>query len=262
MNVAVPAPHVGWIFAATLTLWIVLSAVLPALPQPQSYHSFADARPFAGIPNFWNVVSNAAFLLVGVLGLREVLVHAGRFLERSEIWPYASFFGATVLVALGSTYYHLAPDDARLVWDRLPIGLATAALPIAVLSDRAGAKVALPLLLPALIAGALSVLYWRMSALRGHENLVPYLLLQLFSLGAVIGLALQPGRYTRVGDWWTVIGIYVVARLAEVFDRVIYAAGGILSGHTFKHLVAALAAVWVLRMIRLRQPVAAAIGSS
>jgi hypothetical protein len=48
-----------------------------------------------------------------------------------------------------------------------------------------------------------------------------------------------------------------VARLAEVFDAAIYAGGQLLSGHTLKHFVAALAAFWVLRMIRLRRPVAA-----
>jgi hypothetical protein len=58
-----------------------------------------------------------------------------------------------------------------------------------------------------------------------------------------------------VADLWVVIALYVAARLAEVFDRAIYALGGMLSGHTLKHLLAALAAVWVLRMIRLRQPV-------
>jgi hypothetical protein len=31
--------------------------LLPALPQDQSYHLFADCRAIAGIPNFWNVVS-------------------------------------------------------------------------------------------------------------------------------------------------------------------------------------------------------------
>jgi hypothetical protein len=256
------ARHAGWIFAATLLLWVVGCVLLPPVPQPQSYHAFADTRAFFGIANFWNVVSNAAILLAGLLGLREVLGHRERFVTPAEIWPYAAFFAATALVALGSTYYHLAPGDARLLWDRLPIALATAALPIALLSDHAGPKVALPLLLPALLAGAISAFYWRMSALQGQDNLVPYLLLQLLALGAVVLLAARPGRYTRVGDWWTVIGIYVVARLAEVLDAAIYAAGALVSGHTLKHVIAALAAFWVLRMIRLRRPVPAPVPGS
>ncbi len=243
--------------AGVLALWVTASAILPALPQPQSYHAFADARIIVGIPNFWNVVSNAAILLVGLLGLRQVCLRPRCFIAQDEVWPYACFFGATALAALGSTYYHLAPDDARLLWDRLPIALATAALPIAVLSDRYGPNTALPLLLPALIAAAGSAIYWRASALHGHENLVPYLLLQLLAVGAIVLLARLPGRYTRVTDLWGMIGLYGVARVAEVFDRPIFAAGGIVSGHTLKHLAAALAAAWVLRMIRLREPVVA-----
>jgi hypothetical protein len=257
MSADAVARRAGLIFAATLLFWIVACLLLPPLPQPQSYHAFADARAFAGIANFWNVASNVAILLAGLLGLGGVLRRPERFVTRSEIWPYVCFFAATTLVALGSTYYHLAPDNARLLWDRLPIALATAVLPIALLSDHAGPKVALPLVLPALLAGALSAIYWRVSAVHGHENLVPYLLLQLLAVGAVVLLASRPGRYTRTADWWSVIGLYVVARLAEVFDAAIYAAGRILSGHTLKHLVAALAAFWVLRMIRLRRAVPA-----
>ena len=245
----------GWVFAGVLLVWVLGCALLPRVPQPQSYHAFADARTIAGIANFWNVVSNAAILLAGALGLQELLAHSQRFLRRDESWPYAAFFGATVLVALGSTYYHLAPDDTRLLWDRLPIALATAALAIAVWSDHSGSRAVVRLLWPALLAGALSVIYWRTSARHGHDDLVPYLLLQLLAIGAIVLLARLPGRYSRVSDLWIVIGLYVGARLAEVFDRALYAVGGILSGHTLKHLLAALAAVWVLRMIRLRQPV-------
>ena len=249
--------HPGWVFAGALLVWVVGTALLPALPQPQSYHAFADARTIAGVANFWNVASNAPILLVGLLGLREVLAYPQRFVTRDEIRPYAAFFGATALVAFGSTYYHLAPSDARLLWDRLPIAIATTALAIAVWSDHSGSKTILRLLVPALMAGAASVIYWRVSALHGHENLVPYVLLQLLAVGAIVWLACLPGRYTRVRDLWAVIGLYGVARLAEVFDRPIFSVGEILSGHSLKHLMAALAAFWVLRMIRLRHAVAA-----
>lgn len=241
------------VFAGAVLAGVLAAALLPAIPQPQAYHAFADARALLGIPNFWNVVSNAAILVVGLAGLLQLLRHSATFAVRSEIWPYASFFGATTLAAVGSTYYHLAPDDARLLWDRLPIALATAALPIAALSDHAGSKAALPLLIPALLAGAASVIYWRVTAFLGHDNLVPYLLLQLLALAAIALLARLPGRYTRMGDLWLVIGFYAMARLVEVLDRAIYALGGLLSGHTLKHLLAALAAFWVLRMIRLRR---------
>src|SRR5215469_11665902 len=44
-------------------------ALLPKIPQDQAYHQFADQRTLLGIPNFWNVVSNIPFLVVGAVGL-------------------------------------------------------------------------------------------------------------------------------------------------------------------------------------------------
>jgi hypothetical protein len=43
---------------------------LPPIPQDQAYHQLADQRAIFGIPNFWNVVSNLPFLLIGAAGLR------------------------------------------------------------------------------------------------------------------------------------------------------------------------------------------------
>jgi hypothetical protein len=249
-------------FTIALLAWLVASLLLPAIPQPQWYHAFADAREFLGIANFWNVASNAPIGVAGAIGLNDVLTRRGLFLERAEASGYACFFAAMIGVTLGSAYYHLAPDDARLLWDRLPIGMATAVLPIAVLSDHLGARVARPLLIPALVAGAASAIYWALSEQAGHGNLVPYLSLQLLSIGAVALLARRPGRYTRARDLWVVIGFYALARVAEVFDSAIYRAGEFLSGHSVKHLLAALAAAWVLRMIRLRTPVVTTAAAS
>jgi hypothetical protein len=241
-------------FAGALLACVIASALLPAIPQPQWYHEFADTRRFLGIANFWNVVSNAPIGIVGLLGMIVVRSRPGTFTERAEAWGYACFFAATALASIGSAYYHLAPDDARLLWDRLPIGLATSVLPVALVSDQFGARVARPLIVPALGAGAVSAIYWRLSELAGEGNVVPYLLLQLLAVAAILALAARPGRYTRGRDLWVVIGLYALARVAEVFDALIYEAGKILSGHSVKHLLAALAAAWVLRMIRLRTP--------
>src|ERR1700746_1848008 len=59
---------------ALLVLMVMSLAVLlllPPIPQDQSYHQFADQRTLLGIPNFWNVVSNLPFLVVGAAGLRR-----------------------------------------------------------------------------------------------------------------------------------------------------------------------------------------------
>jgi hypothetical protein len=63
--------------------------LLPPIAQDPAYHRLADSRPWLGIPNALNVVSNAAFLLVGALGLAFVMsAAAGRaFREPGEQWP-------------------------------------------------------------------------------------------------------------------------------------------------------------------------------
>ena len=45
--------------------------LLPPIAQDQSYHQFADQRTLLGMPNFWNVISNVPFIVVGATGLRQ-----------------------------------------------------------------------------------------------------------------------------------------------------------------------------------------------
>lgn len=43
--------------------------LLDPIPQDPAYHRFTDTREFFGIPNFWNVVSNLPFLVVGIASI-------------------------------------------------------------------------------------------------------------------------------------------------------------------------------------------------
>src|SRR5262249_56188652 len=99
---------------------------LPRIPQPQSYHAFADDRTMLGVPNFLNVASNLPFFVVGVLGLGLLLRHdavrpGGPILDRAERWPLLVLFAGVLLTGFGSSYYHLSPTTDRLAWDRLPM---------------------------------------------------------------------------------------------------------------------------------------------
>jgi hypothetical protein len=40
---------------------------------------------------------------------------------QGELWGWTCFYIGVAAVAFGSSYYHLKPNDARLVWDRLPV---------------------------------------------------------------------------------------------------------------------------------------------
>lgn len=230
-------------------------ALAPPVPEPAMYRSFIDERELAGIPFFWNVVSNLPLLAAGAWGLYVVArADARAFVDPAEKWGYAVCFAAVGFAGIGSTYFHLAPDADRLMWDRLPIALGFMALLAGVIGDRLGAQASLRALAPLLVAGAMSVFYWRWSMLRGTENIVPYAIAQYGALAAIMMHGALRSRYTRRFDLFVVAGIYAAAKIAEILDRPIYALGGILSGHTLKHVLAAVAVGWLVRMLQLRCP--------
>jgi hypothetical protein len=239
----------------------ILTVRLPPIPQPASYHQFADQRRWLGIPNFENVASNLAFGLVGLWGLwfllrsnPEKLKQA--FIDPRERWPYIVAFFGLLLTGLGSAYYHLVPTDARLVWDRLPMTVVFGSLVAVVIAERISVEAGIRML-PFLVAIAGgSVLQWYRDELHGHGDLRAYAAVQLYSaLILPIALLLKP-RYSRSSDFAVVFGFYLFAKIFETADRFIFAHGHVVSGHTLKHLAAAAAGYWILRMLRRRKPLA------
>src|SRR5271170_5587603 len=92
-------------------------AVLPPIAQDPGYHAFRDQRTVCGVPNFWNVISNVPFFIVALYGIKNLRLRAA-FIELWERIAYCALLLGTALAGLGSTYYHLRPNDARLFWDR------------------------------------------------------------------------------------------------------------------------------------------------
>ena len=128
----------------------------------------------------------------------------------------------------------------------------------ATLNERVSVKVGSCGLAPLLILGVASVLYWSVTQANGHGDLRPYVLAQFGSLAVLLLLvALFPPRYTRGSDLIVSLGIYALAKAFEAADRPIFNFGGIVSGHTLKHIAAAVSAYWILRMLRLRRPILA-----
>jgi len=251
LTLAARDPRV-WLFGL-IALFVAAAVLAPPLTTPDAFRTLADTRGLLGIPNFADVASNVALLLAGAWGLFSL--RRAAFADPAERWPYAATFLMVALTAPGSVYYHLAPDDARLVWDRLPISMGFMALLCAVLAERVGVKAGVRLLLPLMLAGAVSVLYWRWSVLQGAENLLPYAAVQFGALAAIVlAVLLFPARYTRGADFFVAFGLYALAKVAEGLDAEIYALGHLVSGHTLKHLLAAAAVAWLVRMLHLRQP--------
>ncbi|MBI4735646.1 MAG: alkaline phytoceramidase [candidate division NC10 bacterium] len=232
---------------------------LPPIPQSQDYHRFADQRAFLGIPNFLNVISNAAFLLVGAMGLSFLWRRRGSgpessFAEGSEQWPYVIFFLGVALTGLGSGYYHLAPDNARLVWDRAPMSVAFMSILAALATERISVKAGRLSLFPLVAAGIGSVWYWRLTELGGRGDLRPYIIVQFYPTVAIpLIMLLFPSRYSRSADLLGAGATYGVAKAFEAADAQVFAVGRIASGHTLKHITAALATYLILRMLWRRR---------
>ncbi|MCU0668285.1 MAG: alkaline phytoceramidase [Myxococcota bacterium] len=206
-----------------------------------------------GIANALDVASNAGFLLAGLAGLWIALRPATCFEYAYERAPYAVFFAGVLLTALGSAWYHLAPDNERLFWDRLPMTIAFMALVTAQVGDRIDPRAGPTLLAPMLAIGFASVVYWRATERAGIGNVVPYGVLQAYAVVILLLIALWlPSRYTRGGDVYAVFGAYVVAKIAEVLDAPLYEMGHVVSGHTLKHLAAAVGGALVCRMLLRR----------
>ncbi len=236
-------------------------------PQDPTYHLMADERLLFGVPNCLNVLSNLPFALVGMLGLRTIFRReagsATSFRDPWERWPYAALFGGIALTTLGSSYYHLSPDNARLVWDRLPMTLGFMGLLTALLGERVRLRVGRLLFGPLLLVGASSVAHWYWSELHGQGDLRFYYLVQYGSLLLVLVLLLlYPARYPGTGYVLVALGAYAGAKWLEAADHRIFALGQMVSGHTLKHLAAAGAVACLVGMLRVRLRRGAASGVS
>lgn len=242
-----------------LVLLIIFVAFLfvPRIPQPPSYHDFADHHSWLGVPNFGNVVSNLPFAIFGGIGLVLLVGASGRikFLDARERWPYLFFFLGLFLTAFGSGYYHANPNNATLLWDRLPMTIAFAGLVAALIAERISVSAGIGSLPLLLLIGLSSAIQWYLSELNGKGDLRFYAAVQLcVVLSLPLFLILFPPRYTRSHDLAVVAAFYVSAKLCETFDRQIFSFGHFVSGHTLKHLAASLSGFWILRMLQLRQP--------
>lgn len=223
MQLAQARPNLALYVAGILILAL---AVHGPIPQLVNYHAFADQRTLLGIPHAGDVLSNLGFLLVAAYGAVRMW-RSGRG-DPAQVL----FLAALAMTALGSTWYHLAPDNARLVWDRLPIALACAALLAGALPQP---KLALPVLA---VSAAMSVWWWAITG-----DLRPYLLFQVAPLVIIPLLQWQFGAPMAQRRMFALaIVLYVLAKLCEVGDQGLFDALGIVSGHTLKHLFATLAA--------------------
>lgn len=231
---------VRWMILGTvLLLAFAITLALHPIPQPAWYHNFVDTRTMLGVPRALDVLSNLPFIAVGLAGLYVALRNKTQTSEQR--WALATLFAGLFLVGLGSGYYHLAPDNQRLLWDRLPMTIAMGGIMSLLLVNRLPSPS--PWILPVITAvGMGSALQWAWSEQQGRGDLRWYGLYQglVFITGVVFVLVFPRLRAEGTSALVFALLANVAAKIFESFDKPIFRMGGIVSGHTLKHLAAGL----------------------
>lgn len=230
--------NIGVLLIATITLASIITAVMIKKPITQDllYHNFSDTKTLFNIPNFWNVISNLPFFMVGLLGV--LTFNKNKLLTLK----FTVFFIGVMLVALGSGYYHLQPNNSTLVWDRLPMTIAFMALFSIIISDFFNKKIGNFLFYPLLLIGLFSVLYWNFG---NEHDLKYYVLVQFYPMLIIpILLVFFKNKNQQTKGYWLLLIAYIIAKLLEHFDKEIYTFLKVVGGHPIKHIVAALG-IWL-----------------
>jgi hypothetical protein len=236
----------------------------PALPAADVAIAsvFADNRGWHGLPNAMDVLSNLPFLLIGCWGLYRLnridRAHQ-RALAQFPLAPPASdppdntldcawlFFAGLIATAAGSAFYHLMPDAPRLAADRAGMAVAFAGMIGMAVCERVSQRAGWPAAWFVLAAGLLAA-----EMVQETGNVLPWAIVQFGGMALVLTLALATPMRGAVGlklGW--VIFFYAIAKAFELMDHQIYEVSGqLISGHSLKHMMAALAGLPVLAALR------------
>lgn len=226
----------------TVVLFFVVIALAaaclaPPIPQNPEYHAFADQRTLLGIPNALDVLSNLPFIMIGCLGLKLLWGGPAAGVMPQLLWHHRIFFLGVVLTGLGSMYYHWRPDNATLVWDRLPMTIGFMAFFSLLVGESLSLSWGRRLFWPLLLAGFISVLYWHL-----RDDLRPYALVQFLPMILTPYILLFfPSPYKAKTWLWALAGFYLLAKFLEMSDHFWFDLTGFISGHSLKHLAAAVA---------------------
>ena len=234
--------------AAACAALALLAALLPITHLPAGYHDFADQRGWLGLPHAMDVLSNLLFALIGGWGLLWLRRWPSCRVGAAQRALAGVFFVGLLLTALCSSIYHWTPGDAGLCIDRLGMSAAFAGLLGLAAADRVSQRAGWAL--AAGLAVAAPATAW--IALTG--NMTPWAALQGGALALLAALALRRPQQGALGfSIAAVIALYALAKALELADAPVFElTHGLISGHSAKHVAAALAAWPVARALRLR----------
>lgn len=237
-------PHSKFIFTVFSVLVVValLWNKLPATDLPD-YFNFADQRYMLGVPNAFDVLTNLLFISVGASGLYWIFKNKtleGSFYFYVGLWLSLSI----LLTGFGSAYFHWTPQPDTLTWDRFPMTLAFAGLCSLIAGDRFGKNMGWSLFIILLPLGPICVFAYKAN----FWTLRPYAALQLATvLFVLISVIIKPkGKMPNSLFYWA-LGLYALAKVFEKHDHQVFDfLSNCLSGHSIKHILAALALYKIL----------------
>lgn len=224
----------------------ILFGMMPSIPQPPSYHRFADPHVCFGQPFCADLVSNLPFVFVGLAGLVFLSGRRTPSLPPSQRWAYWRFFFTLVLAGLASAYYHLAPDNQRLAVDRTAIVLVLSAWLSIVVGERFKSRFIPAVFIATTGLGLATVITWIAGESAGRGDLRPYLFFQTLTFLVALAAVLS-GRFAMRPYHFATVVLYALALACDLADRPLAEALGFVSGHTLKHLFAAVASWMPLR---------------
>ena len=239
-----------YIRESILILIIITSFVivmsLDIISQDLSYHDFADKRVIFDIPNFFDVTSNITFALFGIVGFIFCIKNK----QKGAFWSWIIFFFGVIIVCFGSGYYHWNPNNNTLLWDRLPMTIGFMGLFIAILSEYVNPNVERFFIIPAILVGFSSVVYWHYV-----DDLRFYFWIQLIPLLTIpIVMILFKGKYTLQKYLIFALTFYLLAKITEIYDKEIFSINyEQLSGHSLKHLLASIGPLYIYFMLKKRE---------
>lgn len=245
LNKLNPNSKRGILLAVVIIASLALYSVGP-IPQEMSYHFFADTDTLVGVSNFWNVMSNLPFVAVGWFALWRL----PRLADQSALMAYIVLSIGVLLVGFGSAYYHYAPTNDSLLWDRLPMTIAFMALFSILLQERVLMRQSSLSLWLLVVCGVGSALYWAWTEGQGRGDLRPYALVQFLPIILMpLILLLFAERYLNNRLLFSAFAWYFIAKLLEQYDHQIHDVLGIIGGHPLKHIAAAIAALSLVRAV-------------
>lgn len=236
----------GSLFGAEIAQWCGLQLNAHGHTRVHAHgHPFIDARVLWGVPNALDVLSNLAFVPMGLAGLWAL--HRAPSVHSAARQSAVVFFIGLMLTCASSSLYHWAPSVWGLAVDRAGMAVAFAGVLGLATAERVSLRAAPWVWVVVLLAGLLAIaLNYTLGVM------APWIAVQFGGMAVVLWAAAQPKRAGGLGiRWGVLIAIYTVAKGLELGDEAVFhATGGMVSGHSLKHIAASLAALPVILALR------------